>query len=91
MTFAAYALARLPALSERLRRPDVERWLAGEDSVVVDGERLWILGGDRLGDEAEAKLDWARARGVVAEAELDALRAEWRGSGDDDTVAIDFD
>lgn len=92
MSFAAFALERLPALARRLRRPDAERWLAAQESVTVDGERLWITGGDRLVDEAEAKLDWARAQGLVSEAELAALSAEWRGgSGDADTVAVEVE
>jgi hypothetical protein len=90
VSFARFVLARLPDLAERLGRADVKDWLESRDSVEVDGERMWISGGDRLLDEAEMKLDWARGRGLVDEAAVRRLQSEYR-SDDSDTVAIDVD
>jgi hypothetical protein len=90
VSFARFVLEKLPELAARLGREDVTDWLAAQDSVEVDGERMWISGGDRLLDEAEMKLDWARARGLVDEAEIQRLQGEYR-SGDSDTVAIDVE
>jgi hypothetical protein len=90
VSFARFVLEKLPQLAERLGRNDVTDWLAAQDSVEVDGQRMWISGGDRLLDEAEMKLDWARARGLVDEAAIRRLQGEYR-SDDSDTVAIDVD
>ena len=88
MSFAAFALQRLPGLAARLAGADVAGWLDAQDSVEVDGERLWIVDGDRLIDEAEAKLRWARERGLVDQARLARLQAEY-GGDDPDTETID--
>lgn len=90
MGFAAFVLERRPDLARRLGEPDAERWLASTDSVVVDGERLWIVGGDQLVGEAEAKLGWARERGLVSEEELRTLEEEW-GKCDPDTETVDLE
>jgi hypothetical protein len=90
VSFARFVLETLPALGQRLDRKEVTDWLAAQDSVEVDGERMWISGGDRLLDEAEMKLDWARARGLVDEAAVRRLQSEYRSS-DSETVAIDVD
>jgi hypothetical protein len=90
VSFARFVLETLPALGQRLDRKEVTDWLAAQDSVEVDGERMWISGGDRLLDEAEMKLDWARAHGLVDEAEIQRLQGQYR-SNDSDTVAIDVD
>lgn len=90
MSFARFVLERLPDLATRLRQPDVAGWLASQDSVEVDGERMWISGGDRLLDEAEMKLEWARGHGLVDETRIRRLQAEHR-SDDSGTIAIDVD
>jgi hypothetical protein len=86
-SFAQFALSRLPGLARRLARRDVARWLAGQDGLLVDGERRWLIWGDRLVDEAEMKLDWARSRGLVDEAVLAALQNDY-GCNDPDVEAI---
>ena len=88
-SFARFALARLPLLARRLARRDVADWLMRQDSLMVDGERRWLIWGDRLVDEAEMKLDWARARGLVAADVLDVLQAEY-GRDDPDTEAVEI-
>lgn len=90
MSFARFVLERLPELAERLGRPDATGWLETQGSVELDGERMWISGGDRLLDEAEMKLGWARDHRLVDEAAIQRLQAEYR-SDDSDTVAIDVD
>jgi hypothetical protein len=90
VSFARFVLERLPELAERLGRSDATEWLETQGSVELDGERMWISGGDRLLDEAEMKLDWARGRGLVDEAAVRRLQSEYR-SDDSDTVAIDVD
>lgn len=88
MSFARYALDRMPELAKRLGQPDVAQWLEAQDTVDLDGRRMWVLGGDRLADEAEAKLDWALRHKLVDEARLSALQSEYPGENDD-TIAVD--
>ena len=92
MGFAEFALAQRPRLARRLQRPDAVAWLDAQASVEVNGERRWIVGGDQLVDEAEAKLRFARDHGLVEDADLRALQAQF-GDGDrnpdTETAAID--
>lgn len=91
-SFAEFALARMPKLARRLAGPDVAKWLAAQDEVMVDGERRWLIWGDRLVDEAEMKLDWARQKGLVDEAELARLEREYGMPNPDvDTIEIEPD
>lgn len=75
--FATFALARMPELAAWLARSEVRAWLDAQESFVVDGERRWLIWGDRLADEAEMKLDWARRHDLVDEARLAALQDEF--------------
>ncbi|PXA83605.1 hypothetical protein DMC47_42945 [Nostoc sp. 3335mG] len=88
MSFAAFALQHMPQLAVRLAGSDVEGWLEAQDFVDVDGERFWIVDGDRLIDAAEAKLRWAREHGLVDDARLAALQAEYHHD-DPDTETIE--
>lgn len=88
-SFAEFALARMPKLARRLARADVAKWLAAQDRLEVDGERRWLIWGDRLVDEAEMKLGWARENGLVDEAELARLERDY-GMPDADVEAIDI-
>lgn len=88
MSFARYALDRMPELAKRLGEKDVEQWLEAQDTVDLDGRPMWVLGGDRLADEAEAKLDWALRHRLVDEARLRTLQSEYPGENDD-TIAVD--
>jgi hypothetical protein len=88
-SFAQFALSRLPKLASRLARRDVVDWLTGQESLMVDGERRWLILGDRLADADEMKLDWARARGLIAADELNGLQAEY-GRDDPDTEAVEI-
>lgn len=89
LSFAEFALARMPKLASRLALPDVAEWLAAQDEVTVDGERRWLIWGDRLADEAEMKLGWARENGLVDETELARVEREYGMPNPDvDTVEI---
>lgn len=87
-SFAEFALARLPKLSRRFAAGPFRRWLAGQESLEVDGVQRWLIWGDRLADEAEMKLNWARVQGLVDEVRLAALQSEYAGN-DPDTEMID--
>lgn len=89
-TFARFALGRLEGLAERLQEPDVTEWLQSQPTVDVDGTRMWIVGGDQLVDEDEAKLNYARRHGLIEERALLRLQAEYRPDGPD-VVSIDVD
>jgi hypothetical protein len=77
-SFAEFALARLPGLSRKLRGADFTRWLAGHERLEVESAPRWLVWGDRLADEAEMQLEWARGEGLVDPARLHALEAEYR-------------
>ena len=77
-SFAEFALERLPGLTSKLRGKDFARWLATHERLEVEGAARWLTGGDRLADEAEMKLEWARNHGLVDPARLAALEAEYR-------------
>ena len=77
-SFAEYALERMPELARKLRATDVADWLAKHERLEVEGAVRWLTDGDRLADEAEMKLEWARNHGLVDPARLAALQAEYR-------------
>jgi hypothetical protein len=88
-SFAEFALARLPRLARRLAHKDVNQWLALQPSLDVDGARRWLVWGDRLADEAEMRLDWARERGLVDPVVLARLEQEY-GTQDPDVEAVEI-
>jgi hypothetical protein len=88
-SFAEFVLVRMPKLARRLARKDVSAWLAGQDCLLVDGQRRWLIWGDRLVDEAEMKLGWARDRGLVDPVRLTRLEREY-GMPDADVEAIEI-
>jgi len=85
--FATFALAHLPNLSHHFDSSDFLQWLAAHESIDVEGAKRWLIWGDRLADEAEMKLNWARERGLVNEARLSALQGAYTGN-DPDTETI---
>lgn len=88
-SFAEFALARMPKLAKRLARKDVSNWLAAQQSLDVDGSKRWLIWGDRLADEAEMKLNWARERGLIDLALLAGLEQEY-GTQDPDVEAVEI-
>lgn len=88
-SFAEFALARMPELARRLARQDVDQWLAAQQHLDVDGAKRWLIWGDRLADEAEMRLGWARERGLVDLAELARLEREY-GTQDPDVEAVEI-
>jgi hypothetical protein len=88
-SFAEFALARLPKLAQRLARKDVSDWLAAQESLLVDGQRRWLIWGDRLADEAEMKLDWARERRLIDPVALARLELKY-GALPPDSEAVEI-
>jgi hypothetical protein len=85
-TFAAFAFARLGDLRDRVRGSrEFGRWLATHPVVDVDGERFYVTGGDRLSDEQEMQLTWARDRHEVDESTIQRLQAEYAAEDRDVT------
>ena len=76
-SFAKFVLERLPELAERLRNDEFVKWLAKQEGLDVDGAKRWLIWGDRLADEPEMKLNWAREHGLIDEASVQALQAEF--------------
>ena len=87
-SFAAFVLERMPELASRLNGEDFARWLDQQDRLDVDGAERWLIWGDRLADEPEMKLNWAREHGLIDEATVHALQAEYL-PGDPDVEAIE--
>lgn len=88
-SFAEFALARMPELARRLGHKDVTDWLAGQERLEIDGETRWLIWGDRMADEAEMKLEWARECGLVDPAELARLQDEY-GLQNSDVEAVEI-
>ena len=87
-SFAEFVLERMPELAKRLCGGEFAKWLASQDRLDVDGAKRWLIWGDRLADEAEMKLNWAREHGLIDEASVLALQADY-APGDPDVEAIE--
>lgn len=87
-SFAEFVLERMPELAKRLRGGAFAKWLASQESLDVDGGKRWLIWGDRLADEAEMKVNWAREHGLIDEAKVQELQANY-SSDDPDVEAID--
>ena len=87
----AAILVSLPGLEDRLERANVAKWLEEQRSVVVDGRRFFVLGGDRLAGEAEAKLFFARERGLVSDEQVSKAAADQPLPDDVEAVDIKHD
>ena len=88
-SFSEFVLMQMPELAKRLRGGDFAKWLATQDRLDVDGAKRWLIWGDRLADEPEMKLNWAREHGLIDEAKLRALQANY-APGDPDVEAIEL-
>jgi hypothetical protein len=90
-TYAAAVLARHPEIRDIVERSDEFRsWKDRLPSVVVDGVRYYVHGGDQLQDEDQLALDWTRRKGLLTE---NALASEDRAAAtelppDVETVAL---
>lgn len=50
--------------------PMFSAWLATLTSVDVDGETLYLRGGDMLRDRDQVIFEWARRNGLLTDAEI---------------------
>lgn len=83
-------LASIPRLEDRLARAGVDQWLAAQPTVTVEGRRYFVLGGDRMAGEAEAKLFFAFQRGLVSDVEVSRAAADADSSLPPDVEAVDI-
>jgi hypothetical protein len=71
-SFAARFLRQAPGIRDRvLASHEFTEWLKPSKSVVIDGNKFYIVGGDMLKDEDEMILNWARKQGLVDQETLD--------------------
>jgi len=58
-SFAARVLAWVPAVREKaLNSSEFQAWLRPYETVVIDGTKFYIVGGDTLRDIDQMILDW---------------------------------
>lgn len=80
-TFEARVLDRYPEVRESvLAAARYQQWRSALPVVTIDGETLYVRGGDILRDEDQIIFEWARREGVLTET---AIRA---AAGGDDTL-----
>jgi len=80
-SFAARVLERRPAVREQvLNSSEFQAWLRPYKTVVIDGTKFYIVGGDMLRDFDEMILDWARDRGLIDQRTIDELHRSERGN-----------
>ena len=58
-SFAARVLAWLPTVREKtLNDSEFQAWLRPYETVVIDGTKFYVVGGDTLRDIDQMILDW---------------------------------
>lgn len=66
-------LNRYPEIRQAvLASPAFAAWRRGLKVVVVDGETLYVRGGDMLRDEDQVMFEWARKSGLLTDAAIAA-------------------
>ena len=71
MTFEARVLDFLPDI--RVAISTSKEYIAWRDSlgaIKIDGEVLYIRGGDMLKDEDQIMFEWARQNGMISDEEI---------------------
>ena len=64
----ARVLERMPEVRAAAdASPDFREWLAGLRVVQVDGETLYLRGGDILRDREQVLFEWARRAGLLSD------------------------
>jgi hypothetical protein len=80
-TFAARFLRQAPGMRDRiLASREFADWLKPSKSVVIDGSKFYIVGGDMLKDEDEMILSWARKQGLVNQEAIDRFHQTEKSS-----------
>jgi hypothetical protein len=54
-----------------LSSPEFASWKARLRSVVIDGEKLYIRGGDMFSNEEQILFEWAWEQGLITQRMLD--------------------
>ncbi len=77
MTFEATVLNYYPDVRDAVAASaDYAAWRDDLEKVEVDGEELYIRGGDMLKDEEQIMFEWARLQGMISDEEIkEALSA----------------
>jgi hypothetical protein len=76
-TFASRVLARRPELRKQvLESSGFQNWVKSHSTVVVDGTRFYVVGGDMLRDEDEMILNWSRREGLIDQRTIERLQSE---------------
>ncbi len=71
-TVEARVLDHYPEIRRQvLESGEFSVWLQGLTALEVDGETLYLRGGDMLRDEDQVIFEWARKRGWLTEAAID--------------------
>jgi hypothetical protein len=80
-SFATRVLTRLPEIREKaLSSSEFEAWLRPYKTVVIDGTKFYIVGGDMLRDLDEMILSWARKLGLVDQRTIDEFHRSEEGT-----------
>lgn len=70
-------LARYPDIRrEVVASPAFQAWRGALPATEIDGERLYVRGGDMLRDEEQVIFEWARKAGLLTDAAIAAALAE---------------
>lgn len=77
-TREARILSRFPEVRAKvLESPEFAAWLDGLTALDVDGETLYLRGGDMLRDQDQVIFEWARQSGLLTDAAISrAMTAE---------------
>ena len=76
-TVEGQILDKRPAIREAVRQSSAfAEWLGGLKKIAIDGEVLYIRGGDMLRDEDQVMFEWARGAGLLSDEEITSARLE---------------
>jgi hypothetical protein len=76
-TFASRVLSRHPELRKRAAQSnDFKKWIDSYKQVDVDGQQLYVVGGDMLRDLDEMLLNWSRRHGHIDQQTIERLQSE---------------
>jgi hypothetical protein len=77
-TTEARILSHFPEVRTKvLASPEFAAWLSSLTALDVDGETLYLRGGDMLRDKDQVIFEWARQHGLLTDAAISrAMKAE---------------
>lgn len=72
ITFEARYLNAHPELRERVvTSPEFIAWKQQLRAITIDGEHLYIRGGDMMRDDDQIMFEWAWEKGLITQDDLD--------------------